>query len=523
MMAKPRYRVAAGSAPLPRQASIDTGLEAGRTGRRLSTWLPTRAHVNTLIAGSGGTVLARSRYLGRNNGYAAGAIEAWASASVATGIMPAWKVKGARQRKKGHELWRAWTDESDAEGLTDFYGQTRRASRELYIAGEVFFRKRPRLLSDGLTVPLQLQMLPSEMLDPNFTTTAPNGNAIRQGIEFDRIGRRVAYHFWQEHPGDTTVSLARSGERVRVPASEVIHVLDPVEAGQIRGLTRFSAAMVKLWVLDGYDDAELERKKTAALHAGFVTRTDPDGDLYDKAAEEAAKDADGIAVPTLEPGTMKVLLPGEDVKFSTPADSGSSYEPFQYRTLLQVFMALGIPYYEGTGDLKQANYSSLRQGMLKFRRSIEAFQHSVLVFQLCRTVWRWFLDAAVLAGALDLPDYASNPKPYLVVEWIPPKWEWVDPFKDIKAEILAIVAGLKARSSVIKAMGGDPEQVDEDRRDDRDREQSFGLSSSAPGIGDNGGPPMDDEPGAGRQLNDNLASLMRLVKAFSADEASAAA
>src|SRR5262249_30586279 len=156
--------------------------------------------------------------------------------------------------------------------------------------------------------------------------------------------------------------------------------------------------------LDGYDDAELERKKTAALHAGFITRGDPDGDLYDKAAEEKGKEEGGIATPGLEPGTMKVLLPGEDVKFSAPAESGTSYDPFQYRTLLQIFMGLGIPYYEGTGDLRQANYSSLRAGMVKFRRGIEAFQHSVLVFQLCRQVWRWFLDAAVLSGALDLPE-----------------------------------------------------------------------------------------------------------------------
>lgn len=29
-------------------------------------------------------------------------------------------------------------------------------------------------------------------------------NAIRQGIEFDRIGRRLAYHFFRRHPGDST-------------------------------------------------------------------------------------------------------------------------------------------------------------------------------------------------------------------------------------------------------------------------------------------------------------------------------
>ncbi|WP_414633806.1 phage portal protein [Paracoccus marcusii] len=31
-----------------------------------------------------------------------------------------------------------------------------------------------------------------------------NGNRIRCGIEFDGIGRRVAYHFRRRHPGDST-------------------------------------------------------------------------------------------------------------------------------------------------------------------------------------------------------------------------------------------------------------------------------------------------------------------------------
>ncbi len=61
-----------------------------------------------------------------------------------------------------------------------------------------------------------------------------------------------------------------------MPASEVIHILDPVEAGQLRGVSRFAAAVVKLFTLDLYDDAELERKKTAAMFAMFITSPAPE-------------------------------------------------------------------------------------------------------------------------------------------------------------------------------------------------------------------------------------------------------
>jgi capsid protein len=59
-----------------------------------------------------------------------------------------------------------------------------------------------------------------------------------------------------------------------------------------------------------------------------------------------------------------------------------------------------------------------------------------------------------------VPGFTSNPGAYLAVKWIPPKWDWVDPLKDRKAEIEAIEAGLKSRSDVIESEGHDAEEVD---------------------------------------------------------------
>ena len=221
------------------------GFEAGMSNRRLKGFQPSRAHLNTLIAAAGSDITARARHLVRNNGYAANAIESWAGNVVGAGIKPSSLIADATLKAAVQKLWLAWTDESDAEGLTDFYGQQRRAAREVFIAGEVFFRFRPRRPEDGLSVPLQLQMLPSEMLPLTRSQPLPGGNVIRQGIEFDRIGRRVAYHFLRRHPGDCT-DPGMVGETVRVPASEIIHVMDPVDAGQLRGVSRFAPAIVKL-------------------------------------------------------------------------------------------------------------------------------------------------------------------------------------------------------------------------------------------------------------------------------------
>ena len=325
------------------------GFDAGQHHRRLRGFRATRAHVNALIAASGPDITARARWLVRNNGYAVNAVESWAANTAGDGIKPISKIADPARKEELQRLWLAWTDEANAEGLTDFYGLQRRAAREVFIAGEVFFRIRPRRAGDGLSVPLQLQMLPAEMLPLEQSGTAANGNAIRQGIEFDRIGRRVAYHFLRRHPGDST-EPGLAGEITRVPASEVIHVIDPVEGGQLRGVSKLAPAIVKLFLLDQYDDAELDRKKVAAMYAMFVTSPAPENPLAPPGDDD---DPGGVEI---SPGQVVRLDPGEDVTVGQPADSGATYEPFQYRTLLQISAALGIPYPYLTNDMVKGNF-----------------------------------------------------------------------------------------------------------------------------------------------------------------------
>ena len=473
---------------------VPGGFDATSGQRRLKGFVTSRAHVNALIAASGPEMNARARWLVRNNGYAANAIESWAANTVGDGISPNSSIEQASRKDAVQRLWLAWTDDADAEGLTDFYGLQRRASREVFMTGEVFLRFRPRRVEDRLVVPLQVQMLPSEMLPLNHNAVDGNGNVIRQGIEFDRVGRRVAFHFLRRHPGDST-DPGLSGETVRVPASEVLHIIDPVEAGQLRGVSRFAPAIVKLFLLDQYDDAELDRKKVAAMYAMFVTSPAPDNPLAPPDEEYE-----------VAPGQVVRLDPGEDVTVSAPADSGSTYEPFQYRTLLQISAALGIPYGYLSNDGAKGNFSNSRLSLIEFRRRVSAWQHSVMVFQMCRPVWARFMDTAVLSGALRLPGYDRRRAEYLACNWLPTKWDWVDPLKDANAEIAQIEAGLKSRTQAIAERGYDAEQVDAEIARERERERRLGLDfrrpgspAQAPGGGDQN---ADDENATKQNASD---------------------
>ena len=439
--------------------------EAVSTSRRTTGWTPPTSDINTLVFRSAETLRSRSRDMVRRNPWATNALDAFVANCIGTGIKPQSLHPDAAIKEQIQALWLQWTDEADSSGLTDFYGLQAMACRSVMEAGECFIRLRPRLPKDGLSVPLQLQLLEAEHLPTAETRKLENGNYTRAGIEFNGIGRRVAYHLYREHPGDTLNPMA-STELVRVPADSVLHLFRPLRPGQLRGQPWLTQVLIKLHELDQYDDAELVRKKTAAMFAGFITKNAPQDSLLG----EANPDATGVALTGLEPGTLQVLLPGEDVTFSSPADVGASYETFMRVQLRSIAAGMGITYEQLTGDLTGVNYSSIRAGLLEFRRRCEQFQHQVIVFQMCRPIWSAWMQSAILAGALSK---AAADRPG--AKWIPPGFAWVDPLKDIKAQVMAVRAGFKSRAEVVSEQGYDAEAIDEEIAADNARADELGL------------------------------------------------
>jgi lambda family phage portal protein len=102
-------------------------------------------------------------------------------------------------------------------------------------------------------------------------------------------------------------------------------------------------------------------------------------------------------------------------------------------------------------------------------------QHGVIVHQLCRPIWRAWMDQAVLEGAIDLSGYRKDRRTYQAAKWIPQGWSWVDPQKEFNAMKLAIRAGLMSRSEAISGNGYDAEDVDREIAADNTRADALGL------------------------------------------------
>lgn len=444
-------------------------------GRRARAWFAPTLSANEATLGTARTLRNRARAGVRNDGYARTAVDRLVANLIGTGMTPESKAPDKAFRDQVHALWLDWTDESDADGVLDFYGQQALAARAWLEGGEGFTRLRLRLETDGLSVPLQLQLLEPELV-PLEHSVAAGPRRIRAAIELDGLNRRVAYWMYRSRPAEG-LDIDTS-QLVRVPAEMVIHLFDPLRPGQLRGLTSLTQALIRLYEIDGYDDATVARVKTAAMLAGFITSPvglTPDG-VNPMTGEAVEHDEAGQAIMPLEPALLQELRPGEEITFTDPPDA-PGYGEFMRSALMGAAVAADVPYEVLTGDLRNVNDRTVRVVLNEFRRRIEQRQHHIFAFQFNRRVWEAWFDRAVASGALPIPPgYTEDPRPWRRVEWVAAAWPYLNPVQDVGARKAAIRAGLSTLTAEIKeTTGRNLEDVARERKAELDLLDSLGI------------------------------------------------
>ncbi|MFC3629866.1 phage portal protein [Paracoccus angustae] len=393
--------------PAPRRRSLDAATGGRRAvGMGVSQGAPAET-------ASASIVRQRARYAALNNPWIGNAVGNMTAALVGSGLRPAPLHDDKTVRRSLTRAFDAWASDADWHGQSDFWGLQALISRHLVVDGEALIILRDT--DEGL----RLQVLPPEHLDESKTIIGAGGSVIVSGVEYDATGRRVAYHILPERPA---ASWEQYAPAVRVDAADVLHVLHPIGAGQTRGLSWLAPIILTASELDQLTDALLVGAKTAAMFAGFIVNTaDPSG----------VDDMDAADL-SLEPGAIRILPGGADIRFTSPQQAAQGIEHAKLN-LRAMAAGLGIPEHLLTGDLSGANYSSLRAGLLPFRARMEQVQYHTLVPQLLRPIWRRWLAIEVAAGRQDA---------VIEADWIAPRPQQVDPVKDAEATEKHLAMGL---------------------------------------------------------------------------------
>lgn len=413
-------------------------IEAGSGSWRWSG-SPMLAAPNSAILAAQGPARHRAAALAANSAVAAAAVESWTAALAGAG---GWQVR------PGHP------DRDTAAALADEFEAIIHpalpiVARALCRDGESF----TRILTSADR--FRIRHLPAGQIDASLTRNLEGDRAIVAGVEIDGDDEPIAYHVHRTPP-DAPFNIL--GEAVRIPADEVLHVFDRQHPGQIRGLTWLHPALAKLADFDAASDAMLMSLKTQALFAGFII------DLNGGTGGFDGTESGGAVNLALEPGGMRFLPAGTDIKFAQPGGGLSQQAEFLKIQLHEIAAALGLPYEMLTGDLSETNYSSARFSALQFRRRAEMLQKTLIEGQFLRPLWQRFIAWKALTG--DLPVDAVG-SPHCKVTFTPPGWPTIDPLKETNADIRALESGLKSRAEIIAARGRDPDEVAREIETDR--------------------------------------------------------
>lgn len=417
--------------------------EAASSSRRTSGWNRSKGDVNTTIRLAGDELRIHARDLIRNNSYARRAQRVIANNVSGWGIVPKPNGPDAETNAKLSAAWKLWADATscETEGRHTFAGLQHLAMKSIFSDGEILFRRRRRRPEDGLPLPIQIQVLEADYLDrAKEADRGIEGGPIVQGVEFDAIGRRVAYWLFDKHPGN---SLAAGTISRRVSARDILHVFYAERPGQVRGVSWLGSAIVNLKELDEFEDAELMRQKIAACFAGFVTDTEGAGSPLGAVNGETTKD--GVEIEHFEPGMIHHLAPGRQITVANPP--AVTNDSFTTRNLRKIAAGLGITYEDLTGDYSQVNYSSARMGRISHQANVRDWQANMIVPHLCAGVWAWVLEA------LKLQDDTAP----VGADWTVPPLPMIEPDKEGLAYSRLVRNGVITFSDMIREQGGDPD------------------------------------------------------------------
>lgn len=429
--------------------------EAGRPSRRRQGRQPEAAGPNAQVGPALSRARNRARQMERDNPHAGRVIDVLTQNRVGYGIAMRSNTGDREVDKLADQIWLRWSKQADVAGILTFDAMLEQAARSWAEAGEGLMRfvqiPAGEMRQLGMQIPLQLEAVEPDLLAETLTQPLPGGGLIVQGVELNRRGRRVAFHFRRGHPGEDGPSPLLMGgwstswpiaeDTERWPAADVLHLYHPKRPGQMRGMTALHRVMTSLEGFGEYEEAALVKAQVEACLAAFVTRpgsglegtVGPDGRM--RRREEQ-----------LEPGMIGYLEPGEDVTTVTPSGAGQ-FQPMADHFLRSTAVGTGLTDDQVSGNLSNATFSSLKAGRVEHRRGIDGDHWLRIIPMVCEPAWARVMDMAVMMGLLP-PRQDGYP-----VECQPPRHELIDPPREIPAMIRAARAGLESMPQLVGSLG----------------------------------------------------------------------
>jgi lambda family phage portal protein len=313
-----------------------------------------------------------------------------------------------------------------------------------------------------------------DWLDETYNEELTNGNRIIMSVEVDGNYKPLAY--WLTTPAsEINFTNRRARTRTRVPAEQMTHAfLVDEDESQTRGITWFHAALLQGKDLHEYTGGVVQSARVQSHVFGFI-----EDELADEIEFTGEEDDEGKQRPLeidVSPLSINQLNPGQKFTQIDPKQPTQNHSEFKKSMLLDIASALGVMGFSLAGDMSAVNYSSARVGLGEERDVWRDLQ--CVVGEFCREVYHRWMRSSMITGKLILSarefEQLQNP------DWKPRGWRYVDPQKEVKANLDAIAGNLATFKSVLGEQGIDLEEFLLEKQQEKALFEQYGIDYGPP-------------------------------------------
>lgn len=422
--------------------------DAGRT-TRTHRQRRDRTSPDAALAPTGPQMRENARNLEANHDLADGVLATLCAKVIGTGLTPEPNVKlrngdpAVDFNNRLRELWEIWAANCTVTGEMHAHEAQDVSCRSWMRDGEIFdqiFTGDVRGLmrsSDSMRrVPLWIECLEADYFPFDYNDPSKR---IVQAVEKNGWARPIAYHKYRQHPGDIAGNFIFSSDLItsvggfeglrRVPAERILHTKLVKRHGQTRGVTVFHATMNRFRDVKDYDDYERVAAQVGAALGAVITKNA----AMDYTAEDGPK-----RNLSFEPGMIfDDMRPGEDVRMIGATRPNPELTNFRRDNLRSAAASLGVQF-STIARLYDTSYSAMRQEQVdtdvNYRRLTNRF-----VEHRERPLWVRFVQTATM-GNVSIPRDVDRDTLF-DMRVTPPAQPWIDPKKEIEADILALTGG----------------------------------------------------------------------------------
>lgn len=506
MKTKKKLAVRLYDAIFPPKTGQKRRFQAGRVTRLNADWTTQNTTSNYDLRSQLAVMRARARDAAHNHGH----IRKFLSLTIANVVGNKGILLQSRARtspsgplnvdlnKRVEEAWWLWghRETCTASGKLDWLGVQRLVIRHLARDGEFLVQK---IADRNNPFGFSLKVWDVNWLDETFNETRPDGNRVIMSVEVDALDRPVAY--WLTTPStEINYTRRRQRERVRVPASEMIHgFLCTEDETQVRGVPWGHAALIEENDLKSYKSGVSDVTRMATHNLYNVEQELADGEEY--TGEESD---DGTAQPPVidtRRMSVNVLPPGYKMTMLKPEQPTQNHSAYVKTCLMDVATALDVPYFLLAGDMEAVNFSSSRVGLDDAREIWKGIQDFMAV-HFCREVFHAWAYSAMVHGALKISarDFVEIRNP----AWRARGWKYIDPTKDVAADLSKLENNLTTWTDVLNEQGIDLIDLLEKRKAEIELAAKYGIDLTvAPKQAAPAPPAEPDEDDAGDDNTDD--------------------